>query len=165
MILREFQASDAEKIVNWIGSEREFRMWCADRYEKYPISPQDIVSNYRNCSKNGGFFPLTAVNEESSPVGHLILRYTNSRKKIVRYGFVIVDSSLRGKGVGREMLKLAQKYAVESLGAEKITLGVFEENDSAVKCYASSGFIPTGQYEYVQISSEKWKCIEMELKV
>ena len=107
MILREFQASDAEKIVNWIGSEREFRMWCADRYETYPISPQDIVSNYQNCSKNGGFFPLTSVNEESSPVGHLILRYTDNEKKTVRYGFVIVDSSFRGRGIGRKLLELA----------------------------------------------------------
>ena len=34
MILREFADSDAEKIVRWTGSEREFRLWCADRYEK-----------------------------------------------------------------------------------------------------------------------------------
>ena len=164
MILREFQESDAEYIVNWIGNEREFRMWCADRYEKYPIAAEDIINNYRRCSENGGFFPLTAVNEEGRPIGHIIIRYTDIEKKTVRYGFVIIDSSLRGKGAGREMLMLAEKYAAEFLKAEKITLGVFEENTSALKCYAESGFVPTEQFEYVQIAYEKWTCLELEKK-
>ena len=58
MVLRKFRDSDAEKIISWIRSEREFRLWCADRYENYPIVPGDIKSNYAECAKNGGFVPL-----------------------------------------------------------------------------------------------------------
>ena len=59
---------------------------------------------------------------------------------------------------------LAEKYAAEFLKAEKITLGVFEENTSALKCYAESGFVPTEKFEYVQIAYEKWKCLELQKK-
>ena len=69
-------------------------MWCADRYEKYPIAAEDIINNYRRCSENGGFFLLTAVNEEGRPIGHIIIRCTDIEKKIVRDGFVIIDKSM-----------------------------------------------------------------------
>ena len=61
MILREFADSDAETIIKWTGSEREFRLWCADRYENYPISAADMTAMYDECGKTGAFFPMTAV--------------------------------------------------------------------------------------------------------
>lgn len=51
MILREFADSDAETIIKWTGSEREFRLWCADRYEKYPISAADMTAMYASAER------------------------------------------------------------------------------------------------------------------
>ena len=39
MILRKFEAADGTAILSWIKNEREFRMWSADRFEDYPITP------------------------------------------------------------------------------------------------------------------------------
>ena len=41
------------------------------------------------------FYPVTAI-DESGIVGHMILRYTDDKKSIVRFGFVIVDDTKRG---------------------------------------------------------------------
>jgi RimJ/RimL family protein N-acetyltransferase len=161
MILREFKDSDAEKIVKWIWSERDFRLWCADRYENYPISPDDMTAMYAKCRKTGTFFPLTAVEEDV--VGHLILRYTDEKRETVRFGFVIVDSTVRGRGVGRKMLELAKEYAVNVLNAKKLTLGVFDVNRAALRCYRAAGFTEVGSGgEVFEILGESWKCTELE---
>ncbi|WP_294752759.1 GNAT family protein [uncultured Ruminococcus sp.] len=164
MILREFADSDAEKIVRWTGSEREFRLWCADRYEKYPISAADMTAMYDECGKTGAFFPMTAVEEDI--VGHLILRYTDEKHETVRFGFVIVDNAVRGSGRGRKMLELAKEYAVKVLNARKLTLGVFDVNTAALRCYKSVGFTETGcDDEAFEVLGESWKCIELECVV
>ena len=43
-------------------------------------------------------FPFTAIDDEGKVVGHIMLRYPNSSKTVIRLGFVIVDDNLRGKG-------------------------------------------------------------------
>ena len=77
-----------------------------------------------------------------------------------------LDDAKRGKGYGKEMLRLALKYAFEILHVHKVTLGVFENNSPAYYCYRSVGFTEIGeeQNEYCQIKNEKWKCIELEMK-
>ena len=68
------------------------------------------------------------------------MRFTDKEKAVLRLGFVIVDDSKRGKGYGKEMIRLALKYAFEIMKVEKVTIGVFENNASAYHCYQSVGF-------------------------
>ena len=97
-------------------------------------------------------------------VGHLILRYTDALQKVLRIGFVIVDDSKRGKGYGKRMVQMAIKYAREMLRAEKITIGVFDNNESAYRCYLAAGFkVVEGEGYICELLGEKWKCIEMEM--
>lgn len=163
--LRPYENCDAETIVSWIRDETAFHKWSADRYETYPITGEDMNRMYDGMALNDSFFPMTAF-DESGVAGHMILRFADEEKKAVRFGFVIVDDRRRGTGLGKEMLLLAVRYAYERLKAEKITLGVFENNAGAYWCYRAVGFeeIPMEEPEYYSILGENWKCIEMELK-
>ena len=96
-------------------------------------------------------------------IGHILLRVPSEDKSNIRFGFVIVDDSKRGKGYGKQMLRLAIGYAQQELGAQKITLGVFCDNHSALKCYKSIGFCITGE-GYYMIDGEEWKEYEMHYK-
>ena len=102
--------------------------------------------------------------DESGVVGHLIMRFTDEAKKNLRFGFVIVDDSKRGKGYGKEMLKLASKYAFEILHVDRISLGVFENNPSAIHCYEAAGFkqVQKEETESYTCLGEIRYCIEME---
>ena len=167
LILRPYKPDDAKSIVKWIKDEVSFRKWCADRYENYPITPENINFKYIKCNGDckewDNFYPVTAV-DENGPVGHLIMRYTNKEKTIIRMGFVIVDDSKRGMGYGKKMMQMAMGYAFYMLGAKKVTLGVFENNPSAYYCYKAAGFkeIPMENDSFYEMFGEKWKCIEME---
>ena len=162
--LRPYKKCDAKYIVSWIKDEVSFRKWCADRYESYPINADDMNKHYSDFDELDTFFQMTAI-DESGVVGHLIMRFIDEEKKILRFGFVIVDDTKRGKGYGKELLRLAVKYAFEILRVEKITLGVFENNTSAYWCYKAAGFsdVETEEEEYYPIMSEQWKCLELEM--
>jgi len=161
LTLRSYEKSDAGIIVGWTGDEIAFRKWCADRYDRWPITADDMNRNYDGFA--GGFWPMTAM-EDGVPFGHLIIRSVEGEKRTVRFGFVIVDPEKRGRGLGRELLLMALRYAFVELGAERVTLGVFENNPSARRCYLAAGFreLDSGGPEYFRIMGEKWRCIEME---
>lgn len=164
MRLRPYKACDAKEIVSWIGNERDFRKWCADRYEAYPISAEDMNEHYNRFAFYDSFYQMTAF-DENGIVGHMIMRFTDEKKSMLRFGFVIVDNKRRGMGVGRQMMELAVRYAFDILKAEKITLGVFENNIPAYKCYKAVGFRDAAPEEegIYQIFGEQWKCLELEL--
>lgn len=165
MYLRPFEDRDAEVIASWIKNEKAFRQWSADRYERYPIAPQDIAAQYAGHEASDTLFPVTAE-DESGVVGHMILRYPDETRKTIRFGFVIVDDTRRGQGLGKLMLRLAIRYAFDAFHAEKITLGVFENNPAARYCYEAVGFreVPMVEEEYYCVMGQRWKCLEMALE-
>ena len=164
--LRPYKACDAETIVSWCKDEMSFRKWTSDRYDSFPITAEDMnkkyIDNNGDCPDLDNFYPMTAFDERGI-VGHLIMRFNNKEKSIVRLGFVIVDDAKRGKGYGKEMIQLATKYAFDFLGAEKVTLGVFDNNPEAYHCYKAVGFQEAGKEFNVMLGKEAWKVIELEM--
>lgn len=164
MMLRPYKPMDAEAIASWIKDERTLRMWSSDRFGDYPVTAEDINYKYIDCNgdceEQDNFYPLTAV-MNGKAVGSMILRWTTPGT--IRFGFVIVDDTLRGKGIGKKMVLLAEKYAFDILGAERITMGAFENNPGALYCYKAAGFQEMGKEIMIDILGEQWKDIELEM--
>ena len=164
MKFRPYKEEDAKEILTWIKNEREFRLWSADRYKNYPITEEDINNNYIESKKTSNFYAFT-LEDEGKIIGHLILRIPGENKEIIRLGYIIVDSSIRGKGYGKKLIEEAIEYAKNELGAKEINLGVFTNNEKALKCYKSIGFeeiaIEKNAYQFYD---EQWDCVELVLK-
>ena len=158
MTLRPFTIDDAPFILSWIKDITAFRKWSADRYLSFPPKPEEMLAQY--AVEN--IFPFTAIDDNGDIVGHIMLRYPDPSKTVIRFGFVIIDDNLRGKGYGKQMLQLAIQKAMNEFGAEKITLGVFDNNPSALHCYESVGFKVIGTDSYL-IDGEEWTGKEMEM--
>lgn len=160
MKIREFKTSDAPVVLGWIKDKTALRKWSAHLYPDFPPKVEDMELLYSASN----VFPLTAVDDCGNIVGHLTIRIPDSAyPHSVRLGFIIVDDSLRGKGYGKEMIRQAIEYAKEKLGATKISLGVFLNNPSALRCYESVGFSVVGDESYT-IDGEEWKGVEMILR-
>ena len=156
MTLRPFSINDASTVLSWCKDKHAFRLWSADRYKDFPAQPKEMQKQY----DGDNMFPLTAVVGEEI-VGHILLRFPSEDKSVIRFGFVIVDDSKRGMGYGRRLLQLAIDHACNQMGVKTITLGVFADNPSALKCYQLVGFKITGEDSYM-IDGEKWKGYEMK---
>lgn len=158
--LRPYKKQDAETIVSWIGDERMFRLWSGNRYNKYPISAEDMNHFYMECEEQGDFYEMTAL-DETGIVGHFILRLVEENPFLC---FVIIDPKKRGIGYGKEMLSLALRYAFEILRVVKVSLNVFENNKPAFNCYKALGFQETEETsDTCQIMGESWNRLQMEI--
>ena len=165
MILRNYKKDDSPIIATWLRTEEELYKWSADRFNKFPLEENDIEENYAPQIESGRFFPLTAEDEERNVIGHFIIRYPrDDDESSVRFGFVIVDPKLRGKGYGRELLLLGVEYVKETLSANRIDLGVFENNENAKHCYEAVGFKEYNIRD-CELPIGNWKCIDMEMYV
>lgn len=140
------------------------RQWSADRYERYPVSPEAMNIYHERFIDRQGSCALTMV-DSNDIVGYITLRTPTDISSEQRLGFVIVDDSKRGKGFGKALVRMAVDYAFSKLGATKVSLGVFENNPAAIRCYESVGFhrLVRQEVERYECLGETWNCIEMEM--
>ena len=161
--LRQYKKCDSEKIAKWLKDEDVYFKWGGKLIGDFPLSADMIDNRYRaengGCEEEDNFYPWAAIDEEDRVVGSFIMRYVNGDKKTIRFGWVVVDDSIRGKGLGRRMLTAGLKYAFEIMDADKVTIGVYENNDIAHNCYEKVGF-----KDRETVKSDPWNVIEMEIK-
>lgn len=157
--LRPYKKDDAETIMSWIKDEKVFYKWTAGILGEYPISVEQF-----NAVSN--LMAFTAI-DDNEIIGFFTMRRPNEFFEELRFGFVIVDSEKRGQGYGKKMLELGLKYAKEIFGANKVSLGVFENNKSAYFCYKVIGFedVSQDENEKYTVMGEEWKCLEVEMKL
>lgn len=155
--LRPYKPCDAREIVAWCQNEEVFRKWGGAHFGDYPIQAGTMnhvyLENNGNCTESDNFYPITAFDDEGI-CGHFIMRYIHGDNRIIRFGWVILSPGRRGRGYGKEMLSLGIKLAREIYRAEKLSIGVFEDNLPAYHCYKSLGFQEIETVDHI---------IEMEL--
>ncbi|MBO6007577.1 MAG: GNAT family N-acetyltransferase [Lachnospiraceae bacterium] len=161
--LRPYKSEDSLLIAKWVESEDTFLKWGGLLFGNYPINAEIIDKKYRekngDCEEPDNFYPWMAIDDEDRVVGHFIMRYIGGDKRVLRFGWVVVDDTIRGKGYGTQMLRTGLKFAFEVFGAKVVTLGVYESNDLAHNCYKKAGFT-----DREVVEKEPFNVIEMELK-
>ena len=157
--LRPYHKNDAETILPWTKDEKAFYKWTAGVLGEYPISAEQL-------NTVSDLLAFTAI-DDNEIVGFFTMRRPNEYFDELRFGFVIVDLQKRGQGYGKKMLQLGLKYAKEIFGANKVSLGVFENNESAYYCYKVVGFedISQKETEKYTVMGEEWNCLELEMKL
>lgn len=153
--IRPYNSADADIILSWCRDEKSFYQWSAGVLGNYPITQDDFSFVEK-------LMPFTAF-DESGILGFFTFRKPNESCNELRFGFVIVDPERRGQGLGKAMLRQGLKFAFELYGADRVSLGVFENNPSAYYCYKAVGFkdIALDTAEAYNIMGEEWKCREL----
>lgn len=108
------------------------------------------------------------VIEQASPktIGHIELMAIDPQKKTAVLGRILIGlPELRGQGLGVQIIQSVLKFGFIDLDLLKISLGVFEFNRAAQRCYAKLGFqqfqvLP----DYRQVGAESWTLLRMKLK-
>lgn len=70
--LRPYKPCDARTITKWIKDEYAFRQWSADRYDKYPITSDDMNLYYDKDRDNERIWGMTAF-DDAGIVRHFII--------------------------------------------------------------------------------------------
>ena len=85
MKLRDFKKEDAPIIASWLRSEEELYKWSADRFNKYPLSGDDINENYAPQLETGRFIPLTAVDDNGDIRGYPFRQWKDIHRRLYRH--------------------------------------------------------------------------------
>ena len=139
MRLRPYiECKDYDEIKDWITEERTHAMWCANLI-KFPIEKVDFERVMKEAAERFGDSPYVATSDDGELIGFFCYS-TNLETNEGMLKFVMTNPKYRGKGFGKEMLKLAVFYAFDITKVEAVHLNVFPENIKAKKCYEAVGF-------------------------
>ncbi|WP_197076832.1 GNAT family N-acetyltransferase [Hymenobacter terrenus] len=74
------------------------------------------------------------------------------------------NTAVRGRGYCREMVKAVLAVRLGELGRHAITLGVYDFNTAAIRCYLRCGFHHDGTLRHsVRYQDEYWSSVEMSV--
>lgn len=151
-----FTAADFDAFISWIDSP-EMLVTIAGNYFSYPVT-HGLLYKYLDDEKSIAF----NVVHEQKIIGHAeIIDMENGLYKLDK---VIIDSTIRGKGIGQQLMQELCKYSFEVLGAEIVELNVFEWNVAGIKCYEKTGFIFTpGSKMPFMVNGKEWVAINMRI--
>ena len=152
--IRPYMDSDQETVLSWCDGEDTFLKWTFGVLGEYPVTAEKF-------RKTGEYMRFTAIDEEG-PAGFFIARNPGGNPDELRFGFAIVCPGKRDMGIGKEMIKQGLIYAFRIYGADRVTLGVYEENHNAASCYRSAGFHETGKWETYTVGGKEYQVFEME---
>lgn len=139
MRLRPYKREDGTFLCRWLTDRRMLGMWCRENYS-YPLTQDQLDGYYQDMENDPYCFGFTALNDHGIPVGSFRMSRADYEKRSVHLGLIVVDPSLRGQGIGEQMVSLAARYGKEFLQMDRITLNVFDCNPVAKRCYEKAGF-------------------------
>lgn len=165
--LEPLQKEDFKKILEWNeGNSAEFLYQWSGPFYEYPLTEEQLESyfdNYVSKEKDTLFVYKIIDMETSKIIGTIELDEKDTKNKIGRIArFLIGEENYRGKGVGRKVLSEVIRIGFEELKLNKITLGVFDFNTSAIRCYKSVGFVTEElKKNYRKLGNDYWSLYDM----
>ncbi|AJH82101.1 acetyltransferase family protein [Bacillus thuringiensis] len=159
--LESFKRSDFKQLINWIDSEGFLIQWSGNAFT-YPLHEQQLEKYIE--SENTLAFKV--IDEETKEViGHISLGQIDHINKSARIGKVLVgDTRMRGRSIGKHMMKAVLHIAFDELKLHRVTLGVYDFNTSAISCYEKIGFVKEGLLrESKKVGETYWNLWEMSM--
>lgn len=165
--LENMEYNDFKKIVEWNeGTTPDFLLqWSGPLFE-YPLTEEQIIKyfdSYVSKEKDTLFIFKIIDTETNEMIGTIELDEKDTTNKIGRIArFLIGEESHRGKGIGRQALSEVIGFGFKKLKLNKITLGVYDFNTNAIRCYERVGFkIEELKENYRKVESGCWNLFDM----
>lgn len=165
--LKYFEASDIEQLISWSGDESFLLQWAGLQF-KYPLTKEQVeayLEDANDINTSSKLIYKVVDSATNKSVGHISIGAIDREHRSGRIGKVLLgDPGSRGKGYGEQMLQAVLKVGFEDLKLQRMTLGVFEYNTSALNCYKSVGFMEDKFIpNYIQINDKSLNLIEMRI--
>ena len=159
--LESFKKSDFKQLINWINSEEFLIQWSGNAFT-FPLDEQQLEKYIESANT----LAFKVVDEETSDViGHISLGQIDNINKSARIGKVLVgNTKMRGRSIGKHMMKAVLHIAFDELKLHRVTLGVYDCNTSAISCYEKIGFVKEGLLrESKRVGETYWNLWEMSM--
>ena len=144
--LHPFVRSDIETLIDWIDSPEFLMQWGGPKLS-YPLDrPQmeEILLGSEGPEPASLLFKAICSTCKQT-VGHIELCNIDRNNKSARVCRALLGpKSLRGAGMGAEMMRMVLQIGFEQLRLHRIELAVFDFNETAIACYEKVGLQKEG---------------------
>ncbi|TCN27064.1 GNAT family N-acetyltransferase [Mesobacillus foraminis] len=164
--LKKFEPSDFSQLIDWIDSPELNLQWGGPAFD-YPLTKPQLEAYIKDANHPGSsrYIYKVVLKESGRSIGHISLANIDLHHRSARIGKVLIgDKTIRGRGIGQLMIKEVLKKAFEDLNLHRVSLGVFDFNDSAIACYEKAGFRKEGLLrDCRKLGNEYWSMWEMSI--
>ena len=158
--LKPFKIDDWKYLKKWISSESELIQFAGQIFS-FPVDRKQVESYLSDPNRT--VFIIENENKQSIGISEISILQENTAK-LAR--ILIGEKSMRGKGIGTDLINKLTEYGFDNLKKERIILNVYSWNIGAIKCYEKVGFSQTDKpIKFVKVGNEQWETIEMEKPV
>lgn len=164
--LAYFTPDDFPLLINWISDEDLLMNWAGTQF-KYPLTAEKLNWYLRDANnfEDSSALIYKAVDTESNQmVGHVSLTAVNRVNRSARITRVFVGPAERGRGIGEQITKAVLEIGFNLLKLHRMSLGVFDFNQPAIRCYKKCGFRVDGILRDInKHGNEYWSMMEMSV--
>jgi len=143
--LRSFEDKDLEKYINDRVNPDSKRQWCED-YIRFPFSPAEIkeqTEKYNSSLKDEDKRLFTIETLYGEYAGEISVWHTDRRNGTFKYG-IFLDEKMRGKGYGKDALKIVLDFYFNELNYNKAQPDAYAFNNNSQKFHEKFGFVLEG---------------------
>jgi RimJ/RimL family protein N-acetyltransferase len=163
--LHYFTAADFDQLIQWIDTESLLINWSGSLFS-FPLTHSSMEWYIRNTNdlETADALIYKAVDSSTGEtIGHISLGGISRKNKSARISRVLIGNSAnKGKGYCKQMINEILKIGFDQMQLHRISLGVYDYNTAALKCYQSAGFSIEGTMREVLLHEGKWwSLIEM----
>jgi RimJ/RimL family protein N-acetyltransferase len=167
IVLEYFERRDFEQLISWLNDEELLMNWSGSLFS-FPITLESMHWYIQDVNKlpDAEAYIYRAVETDTGEVvGHISLGGISKKNRAGRISRVLVGSeAARGKGYCRQMVEAVLKIGFEDLKLHRISLGVYDFNTAAIRCYQKAGMITEGTYrDSLLFKGKWWSLVEMSM--
>jgi len=167
IVLEYFERNDFAQLTEWIKDDELLMNWSGAMFS-YPLTEKSLewyIEDVNEINISDAFIYKAIDTTNGSTVGHISLGGISRKNRSGRISRVLVGGiDNRGRGCCKDMVTAVLKIGFEDLNLHRISLGVYDFNTAAIKCYQQSGFIIEGTTRDVLLFKGKWwSLVEMSI--
>jgi RimJ/RimL family protein N-acetyltransferase len=165
--LEYFTADDFATLKEWISDEHLLLNWAGSAF-RFPLTDDKLDWYIRGANDfhESDTLIYKAIDTESgSTVGHISLTAVNRLNRSARITRVIVGNPLeRGKKIGEQIIRAVMRIGFQDLKLHRMSLGVYDFNEPAIRCYKKCGFNVDGILRDISRHGDTfWSIMEMSI--
>ncbi len=160
MELKNIRKKDIREVSSWVKNEKQLMLW-AGPVLSWPLTQKQFSTHIEQSRSDSFSFGLYHNKEI---LGYCELSGCNIKNKSASVSRVIISPDKRKKGYGFFMLNELLEFGFNDLALHRISLGVFDFNENAIKCYEKLGFKKEGVLrESACVKDTFWNCNIMSI--
>lgn len=161
LFLGPMMVEDAEVFVKWLN---DGEVTDGIGKTKDVTTIENEIEYLQDVTKKGDYCFSIVTKDKEQLIGTCSLMNINSVNQTAEVGILIGESSCRGKGYGKEALKIILDYGFNTLNLHNIYLGVYSFNEKAINCYKKLGFKEAGRIREAKYhNGKRYDDIKMDI--